>query len=92
MGWDTVVLRFSVLQFLEYCFLKIGVNRPLLKNSTDTVLFPPELNPIEQSWPNVNSKVKRNKFLEKESLIARINIYLTIFSGTMGEGAYRGGK
>ncbi|CEG70119.1 hypothetical protein RMATCC62417_06068 [Rhizopus microsporus] len=32
----------------------------------------PELNPIEQFWSVVKSKVKRNKFLEKEALMARI--------------------
>ncbi|KAG0738395.1 hypothetical protein G6F57_010293 [Rhizopus arrhizus] len=32
-----------------------------------------ELNPIEQFWSVVKSKVKRNKFLEKESLKTRIS-------------------
>jgi hypothetical protein len=51
-----------------------------------------ELNPIEQSWSSVNSKVKRNKFLEKESLIARISIYLNIFFGMMGRGSIEEGS
>ncbi|CEJ05593.1 hypothetical protein RMCBS344292_19531 [Rhizopus microsporus] len=34
--------------------------------------YSPELNPIEQFWSVVKSKVKRNKFLEKETLMARI--------------------
>ncbi|KAG1011278.1 hypothetical protein G6F25_003350 [Rhizopus arrhizus] len=33
----------------------------------------PELNPIEQLWSVVKSKVKRNKFLEKETLMTRIS-------------------
>ncbi|KAG1503159.1 hypothetical protein G6F52_012303 [Rhizopus delemar] len=35
--------------------------------------YSPELNPIEQFWSVVKSKVKRNKFLEKESLMTRIS-------------------
>ncbi|KAG0768150.1 hypothetical protein G6F33_003026 [Rhizopus arrhizus] len=35
--------------------------------------YSPELNPIEQFWPVVKSKAKRNKFLEKESLMTRIS-------------------
>ncbi|KAG1135159.1 hypothetical protein G6F37_012923 [Rhizopus arrhizus] len=35
--------------------------------------YSPELNPIEQVWSVVKSKVKRNKFLEKETLMTRIS-------------------
>ncbi|CEG71397.1 hypothetical protein RMATCC62417_07142 [Rhizopus microsporus] len=35
--------------------------------------YSPELNPIEQFWSVVKSKVKRNKFFEKETLITRIS-------------------
>ncbi|KAG0776658.1 hypothetical protein G6F22_012420 [Rhizopus arrhizus] len=46
--------------------------------------YSPELNPIEQFWSVVKSKVKRNKFLEKESLMTRIgeacdSLYLSDF-------------
>ncbi|KAL1926512.1 hypothetical protein VTP01DRAFT_5633 [Rhizomucor pusillus] len=34
--------------------------------------YSPELNPIEQFWSLLKSKVKRNKFLEKETLMTRI--------------------
>lgn len=49
--------------------------------------YSPELNPIEQFWSVVKSKiVKRNKFLEKESLMTRISeacdsLYLSDFKG-----------
>jgi hypothetical protein len=48
--------------------------------------YSPELNPIEQFWSFVKSKVKRNKFLEKETLMTRISeacdsLYLTDFKG-----------
>lgn len=33
----------------------------------------PELNPIEQFWSAVKSKVKCNRFLEKETLLTRIS-------------------
>ncbi|KAG1054450.1 hypothetical protein G6F43_003544 [Rhizopus delemar] len=35
--------------------------------------YSPELNPIEQLWSVVKSKVKHNKFLEKETLMTRIS-------------------
>ncbi|KAL1928962.1 hypothetical protein VTP01DRAFT_2021 [Rhizomucor pusillus] len=35
--------------------------------------YSPELNPIEQLWSVVKSKVKRNKLLEKETLMMRIS-------------------
>lgn len=35
--------------------------------------YSPELNPIEQFWSVVKSKVKRNKFLEKETLMTWIS-------------------
>ncbi|KAL1930820.1 hypothetical protein VTP01DRAFT_10982 [Rhizomucor pusillus] len=35
--------------------------------------YSPELNPIEQFWSAVKSKVKRNRFLESETLMTRIN-------------------
>ncbi|CEG64786.1 hypothetical protein RMATCC62417_01702 [Rhizopus microsporus] len=35
--------------------------------------YSPELNPIEQFWSVVKSKVKHNKFLEKETLMTRIS-------------------
>ncbi|KAG1041836.1 hypothetical protein G6F25_003635 [Rhizopus arrhizus] len=35
--------------------------------------YPPELNPIEQFWSVVKSKVKHKKFLEKEALMTRIS-------------------
>ncbi|KAL1928795.1 hypothetical protein VTP01DRAFT_2581 [Rhizomucor pusillus] len=34
--------------------------------------YSPELNPIEQFWSVVKSKVKRSRFLEKETLTTRI--------------------
>ncbi|CEG82150.1 hypothetical protein RMATCC62417_16266 [Rhizopus microsporus] len=34
--------------------------------------YSPEFNPIEQFWSVVKRKMKRNKFLEKETLMARI--------------------
>jgi transposase len=48
--------------------------------------YSPELNPIEQFWSVVKRKVKRNKFLEKESLMTRISeacdsLYLSDFKG-----------
>jgi transposase len=48
--------------------------------------YSPELNPIEQFWPVVKSKVKRNKFLEKETLMTRISqacdsLYISEFRG-----------
>ena len=33
----------------------------------------PELNPIEQFWSVVKSKVKRNRFLQNETLMTRIS-------------------
>lgn len=33
----------------------------------------PELNPLEQFWSVVKSKFKRNRFLEKETLMTRIS-------------------
>jgi transposase len=35
--------------------------------------YSPNLNPIEKFWSVVKSKVKRNKFLEKETLMTRIS-------------------
>ncbi|KAG1147971.1 hypothetical protein G6F37_005407 [Rhizopus arrhizus] len=35
--------------------------------------YSPELNPIEQFWSVVKSKVKRNRFLKKKTLMARIS-------------------
>lgn len=35
--------------------------------------YSPELNPIEQFWSAVKSKVKRSKFLKKETLMSRIS-------------------
>ena len=35
--------------------------------------YSPELNPIDQFWSVVKSKVKRNKLLEKKSLMTRIS-------------------
>ncbi|KAG0938697.1 hypothetical protein G6F57_006565 [Rhizopus arrhizus] len=35
--------------------------------------YSPELNPIEQFWSAVKSKVKRNKLLEAETLMTRIS-------------------
>lgn len=35
--------------------------------------YSPELNPVEQFWSVVKSEVKRNKFLEKETLMTRIS-------------------
>ncbi|CEG78177.1 hypothetical protein RMATCC62417_12822 [Rhizopus microsporus] len=35
--------------------------------------YSPELNPIEQFWSVVKSKVKRNRLLEKETLMTRIS-------------------
>ncbi|KAG0735052.1 hypothetical protein G6F57_002318 [Rhizopus arrhizus] len=35
--------------------------------------YSPELNPIEQFWSIVKSKVKRNRFLESETLMTRIS-------------------
>ena len=48
--------------------------------------YSPELNPIVQFWSVVKTKVKRNKFLEKESLITRVSeacdsLYLSDFKG-----------
>lgn len=48
--------------------------------------YSPELNPIEQFWSVVKSKVKRNKFLEKESLMTRVSeacdsLYMSDFKG-----------
>lgn len=48
--------------------------------------YSPELNPIEQFWSVVKSKVKRNKILEKESLMTRISeacdsLYMSDFKG-----------
>ncbi|KAG0942018.1 hypothetical protein G6F32_008199 [Rhizopus arrhizus] len=48
--------------------------------------YSPELNPIEQFWSVIKSKVKRNKFLEKETLMTKISeacdsLYLSDFKG-----------
>ncbi|KAL1927000.1 hypothetical protein VTP01DRAFT_5330 [Rhizomucor pusillus] len=48
--------------------------------------YAPELNPIEQFWSVVKSKVKRNRFLENETLMSRIreasiNLKLRNFEG-----------
>jgi transposase len=48
--------------------------------------YSPELNPIEQFWSVVKSKVKRNKLLETETLMTRIseasnNLNLSDFIG-----------
>jgi transposase len=55
-------------------------------------LYSPELNPIEQFWSVVKSKVKRNKFLEKESLMTRIrgacySLYLSDFASFVSHSA-----
>ena len=54
--------------------------------------YSPELNAIEQFWSVVKSKVKRNKFLEKESLMTRIgeacdSLYLSDFKGFVSHSA-----
>ncbi|KAG1442606.1 hypothetical protein G6F56_010995 [Rhizopus delemar] len=54
--------------------------------------YSPEMNPIEQFWSVVKSKVKRNKFLEKESLMTRISeacdsLYLSDFQGFVSHSA-----
>ncbi|KAG1298400.1 hypothetical protein G6F66_001759 [Rhizopus arrhizus] len=54
--------------------------------------YSPELNPIEQFWSIVKSKIKRNKFLEKESLMTRISeacdsLYLSDFQGFVSHSA-----
>lgn len=43
--------------------------------------YSPELNPIEQFWSVVKSKVKRNKFLDKETLMTRITEASNKFKG-----------
>ncbi|CEG80911.1 hypothetical protein RMATCC62417_15174 [Rhizopus microsporus] len=48
--------------------------------------YSPGLNPIEQFWSVIKSKVKRNKLLEKETLMTRISeacdsLYLSNFKG-----------
>ena len=37
------------------------------------LLYSPELNPIEQFWFVLKSKIKRSRFLESETLMARIS-------------------
>ncbi|KAG0735968.1 hypothetical protein G6F32_008590 [Rhizopus arrhizus] len=59
--------------------------------------YSPELNPIEQFWSVVKSKVKRNKFLEKETLMTRISkacnsLYLSDFKGFVSHSARCFGK
>ncbi|KAG1144952.1 hypothetical protein G6F38_005988 [Rhizopus arrhizus] len=54
--------------------------------------YSPELNPIEQFWSVVKSKVKRNKFLEKETLMSRISeacdgLYLSDFKSFVSHSA-----
>ncbi|KAG1383416.1 hypothetical protein G6F60_001870 [Rhizopus arrhizus] len=54
--------------------------------------YSPELNPIEQFWSVVKSKFKRNKFLEKETLMTRISeacdsLYLSDFKGFVSHSA-----
>ncbi|KAG1498473.1 hypothetical protein G6F49_005323 [Rhizopus delemar] len=51
--------------------------------------YSPELNPIEQFWSVVKSKVKHNKFFEKETLMTRISeasnsLKLSDFKGNVG--------
>ncbi|KAG1147090.1 hypothetical protein G6F37_009566 [Rhizopus arrhizus] len=51
--------------------------------------YSPELNPIEQFWSVVKSKVKRNKLLETETLMTRISeasnsLTLSDFKGFVG--------
>lgn len=51
--------------------------------------YSPELNPIEQFWSVVKSKVKRNRFLEKDTLMTRISeasnsLRLSDFKGFVG--------
>lgn len=48
--------------------------------------YSPEQNPIEQFWSVIKNKAKRNKFLEKESLMTRISracnsLYFSDFQG-----------
>lgn len=42
--------------------------------------YSPELNPIEQFWSVVKSKVKQNKFVEKESLMTRISVAYDVYT------------
>lgn len=62
------------------------------KDKTRFFPYSPELNPIEQFWLVVKSKVKRNKFSEKESLIARISeacdsLYMSDLKGSVTHSA-----
>ena len=59
--------------------------------------YSPKLNPIEQFWSVVKSKVKQNKLLEKEMLMARISeacnsLYLSDFEGFVSHSARCFGK
>jgi hypothetical protein len=59
--------------------------------------YSPKLNPIEQFWSAVKSKMKQNKFLEKETLVARISeacnsLYLRDFEGFVSHSARCFGK
>lgn len=59
--------------------------------------YSPELNPIEQFWSVLKSKVKRSKFLEKESLMTRISeacdsLYESDFRGFVSHSTKRFGK
>lgn len=54
--------------------------------------YSPELNPIIQFWSVVKSKLERNKFLEKESLMTIIgeacdSLYLSGFKGFVSHSA-----
>jgi hypothetical protein len=57
----------------------------------------PEMNPTEQFWSVVKSKVKRNKFLEKELVMTRVSeacnsLYLSDFKGLVAYSAKCFGK
>lgn len=59
--------------------------------------YPPELSPIEQFWSVVKSKVKQNKFLEKETLMTRISeacdsLGVSDFQGSVSHSAKCFGK
>jgi transposase len=52
------------------------IDKYILSRSYFRVYLPsyfPELNPIEQFWSVVTSRLKRNKFLEKKTLMTRMS-------------------
>jgi hypothetical protein len=79
---NKLIFYFKYDLVLRLIFINVNYNQLLFYNT-------PELNPIEQFWSVVKSKMKRNRFLEKETLMTRISeassdLRLSNFKGIVG--------